>query len=113
MDSFLNLQRFLAIQGSPVARRHGRAGVTDASIESIPTRRTSGGLTGQEAIVARFVHEMLRDKRVSDESYAAAQGIFGDRGVVDLTLTVSYYSAVALAPIALKLEMEPGRVSTL
>jgi hypothetical protein len=30
-----------------------------------------------------------------------------------LALTCSYYSAVSLAQIALKPEMEPGRVSTL
>ncbi len=91
----------------------GRAGVSDASIESIRTRQTPDGLTDHEATVARFVHEMLRDKHVTDETYAAAQSLFGDRGVVDLTLTVSYYSALALAQIALDLEMGPGRVSTL
>ena len=90
-----------------------QAGVSDASIESIRTRKTSEGLTGQEATIARFVHEMLQDKQVSDATFAAAQGIVGERGVVDLTLTVSYYSALALAQIALKLEMGPGRVSTL
>ena len=90
-----------------------RAGVSDASIESIRTRQTSDGLTGDEATVERFAHEMLRDKHVTDGTYAAAQRLFGDRGVVDLTLTVSYYSALALAQIALELEMGPGRVSTL
>ena len=90
-----------------------RAGVSDASIESIRTRKASEGLSGQEAAVALFVHEMLRDKKVSDSTFAAVHGDFGDRGVVDLTLTVAYYSALALAQIALELEMEPGRVSTL
>ena len=90
-----------------------RAGVSDSSIESIRTWKTPDGLTGHEATVARFVHEMLRDKHVADGTYAAAQSLFGDRGVVDLTLTVSYYSALALAQIALDLEMGPGRVSTL
>ena len=90
-----------------------RAGVSEASIESIRTRQTADGLTGQEATITRFVLEMLQNKDVSDETYAAAQNILGNRGVVDLTLTVAYYSALALAQIALKLEMEPGRVSTL
>ena len=90
-----------------------RAGVSDASIESIRTRKTSEVLTGQEATIARFVHEMIQDKDVSDATYDAAESIVGQRGVVDLTLTVACYSALALAQIALKLEMEPGRVSTL
>ena len=63
--------------------------------------------------MAKFVHEMVRDKKLSDSTFAAFHRDFGDRGVVDLTLTVAYYSALALAQIALELEMEPGRVSTL
>ena len=89
-----------------------RAGVSDASIESIRTRRVEG-LTEQETSIARFVHEMLQDKEVSDKTYSAVQSMLGDRGTVDLTLTVAYYSALALAQIALQLEMEPGRASTL
>ena len=95
------------------ARLAAQAGVSDASIESIRTGKTAEVLTGQEATVARFVHEMVRDKKLSDSTFAAFHSDFGDRGVVDLTLTVAYYSALALAQIALELEMEPGRVSTL
>ena len=89
-----------------------RVGVSDESIEKIRTYKTEA-LTGDEAAVAKFVHEMIRDKAVSDETYSAVKAILGDRGTVDLTLTVSYYSALALAQIALQLEMEEGRVSTL
>ena len=89
-----------------------RAGVSDASIESIRTYKTDS-LTAEEAAVARFVHEMIRDKAVSDQTYGSVRSVLGDRGAVDLTLTVSYYSALALAQIALELEMGEGRVSTL
>ena len=42
-----------------------------------------------------------------------ARQLVGTQGVVDLTLTCSYYTAVCLAQIVLKPDMEPGRVSTL
>jgi 4-carboxymuconolactone decarboxylase len=90
-----------------------KAGVSDASIEAIRTRRTAEGLSGDEGVISRFVHEMIQDKQVSDGTYADAEKLVGQRGVVDLTLTVSYYSALGLAQIALQLEMGPGRVSTL
>ena len=64
-------------------------------------------------MVTRFVQELVRDKNVSDTTFSDVHSAFGDRGVVDLTLTVAYYSALALVQIALDLEMEPGRVSTL
>jgi hypothetical protein len=50
---------------------------------------------------------------VSDELFAAAHALLGTQGVVDLALTCSYYTAVCLAQLVLKPEMEPGRVSTL
>jgi len=90
-----------------------KAGVSDACIEAIRTHRTADGLRVEEAVISRFVHEMIQDKQVSDGTYADAEQLVGQRGVVDLTLTVSYYSALALAQIALQLEMGPGRVSTL
>ena len=90
-----------------------KAGVSDASIESVRTRQTREGLSGQEATIARFVHEMLQDKQVSDETFASAKSILGLQGVVDLTLTVCYYCAIDLAQIAFDMEMAPGRVSTL
>ncbi|MDA1095797.1 MAG: carboxymuconolactone decarboxylase family protein [Chloroflexi bacterium] len=90
-----------------------RAGVSAESIEAVRAGRADAGLPDQVLVIARFVHQLLREKVVSDETFAAAHEAFGTRGVVDLTLTVSYYSALALAQIALKLEMEPGRASTL
>jgi len=60
-----------------------------------------------------LVHQLLRHKEVSDELFAVAHTLLGTPGVVDLTLTCSYYTAVCLAQLVLKPEMEPGRVSTL
>ncbi len=90
-----------------------RAGVSDSSIENIRTWKAPEGMTEEEAVIARYVHQALRDKNVADEVFAAAHRMLGDQGVVDLTLTICYYTAVALAQIALKPEMGPGRVSTL
>lgn len=102
-----------AIEWTGHAVLAARAGIGPESIEAVRTRRAPAALTGEEAVIARFVQEMLQYKQLSDETFAEAQAILGDRGVVDLTLTVAYYSSVALAQIALKPEMEPGRISTL
>ena len=88
------------------------AGLSDETIEKVRTYK-AGELAGDEAVIVKFVFEMLHDKILTDESFDAAQKILGDRGVVELALTVGYYCAINLAQIALKPEMEPGRVSTL
>jgi 4-carboxymuconolactone decarboxylase len=90
-----------------------RAGISDESIEGIRTGKAPGCLAGQQADIARFVQQMIREKDVSDENFEAVRAFLGDRGVVDLTMTVSYYTALALAQIALRPEMGEGRVSTL
>lgn len=90
-----------------------RAGISDAAIEGIRTGNAPGCLDGHQADIARFVQQMIREKDVSDENFEAVRAFLGDRGVVDLTMTVSYYTALALAQIALRPEMGEGRVSTL
>jgi len=102
-----------AIEWTGHAVLAARAGVSAASIEAIRTGKAPEALTEPEQVIARVVHQLLRQKDVSDDLFAAAQKLVGTRGVVDLALTCSYYTAVCLAQLMLKPEMEPGRVSTL
>jgi 4-carboxymuconolactone decarboxylase len=102
-----------AIEWTGHAVLAARAGVSAASIEAIRTGKAPEALTEPEQVIARVVHQLLRQKDVSDDLFAAAQELVGTRGVVDLALTCSYYTAVCLAQLMLKPEMEPGRVSTL
>lgn len=90
-----------------------KAGVSAKSIEAIRTGKPPTELSTDEQVIVRFVHELTRRKDVPDEVFAAAQKLLGTQGVVDLTLTCGYYTAVCMAQMALKPEMEPGRVSTL
>lgn len=90
-----------------------RAGVAAESIEAVRTGKAPAGLTQQEQVIARYVHDLLRKKSVSDDVFGAAEALLGTQGVVDLTLTCGYYSAINMAQVAFKPEMEPGKVSTL
>jgi 4-carboxymuconolactone decarboxylase len=90
-----------------------QAGVSPASIEAIRTGRAPEGLSESEQIIACVVHGLLRHKDVPDDAFAAAETLLGTQGIVDLALTCSYYTAVCLAQLVLRPEMEPGRVSTL
>jgi len=102
-----------AIEWTGHAILAARAGISPTSIEAIRTGKAPEGLTEPEQIIARVVHELLRQKDVSDATFEAAHRLVGTQGVVDLALTCSYYSAVSLAQLMLKPDMEPGRVSTL
>jgi 4-carboxymuconolactone decarboxylase len=54
-------------------------------------------LKEDEAQVFRFCSELLATRRVSDETFAATKAAFGERGIVDLMATMSYYTLVAMA----------------
>ena len=90
-----------------------KVGVSAASIEAIRTGKGLSSLAADEQIITQFVHQLLRDKNVADDTFAAAQKLLGTRGVVDLTLSCGYYSAINMAQLALKPEMDPGKTSTL
>ena len=90
-----------------------KAGVSAEKIEAIRSGKPPQGFTDAEQTVLRFVLELQREKRLSDGTFAAAQKLLGTRGVTDLTLTCGYYTAINMAQIALKPEMEAGKQSTL
>ena len=101
------------IEWTAHAAMAAKAGVSAASIEAIRTGQPLSALTSDEQVIARFVHQLLRDKKVSDDTYAAAEKLLSKQGMTDLTLTCGYYSAINMAQIALKSEMDPGKKSTL
>ena len=89
------------------------AGEADAEQRALFRASLHAALTPEEQLMRRFALQLLRDKKLDDETFAAAQKLLGTRGVTDLTLTCSYYTAINMAQVALKPEMEAGKVSTL
>ena len=53
-------------------------------------------LTDDEAMVYDFVNELLTYQQVADATYASIKSRFGEKGVVDLTGIVGYYSFLAM-----------------
>jgi len=102
-----------AIEWTAHAALAAKAGVSASALEAVRTGKAPAGLDERQQAIVRFIHEQLRKKEVSDDAFAAVQKLLGVKGAVDLTLTTSYYTAICMAQIALKPDMEPGRVSTL
>ncbi len=94
----------------PAARN---AGLSDADIAAIHEYRAPNGLSGDDAAVAGFVIELLRQHRVSDAGFEAVRGIIGDAGVVDLLVVVAYYHGLAHALQALQVELPEGTADAL
>ena len=69
------------------------AGVSDRTIGAL---REGGSQTERrEATLVAFVEELCADGAVSATTYAAAHGLLGTRGLVELATTVGYYTMLA------------------
>ena len=65
-------------------------------------------LATDEALVVDYGRQLLRDKRVSPETFRRAHERFGDQGLVDLTALLGYYSMIACALNAFELQPAEG-----
>src|SRR5215467_607049 len=66
-------------------RKHAVAAGLDPSVaEAIEAGRRPANLSGDETLVYDLVAQLLRDKDISDASFAGAKARFGERTVVEL-----------------------------
>lgn len=75
------------------------AGLDAALLDAIAGGHPPGNLAtlpSEVAAVYGFAHELLQKKQVSDETYANLVTHYGERGVVDVMGTISYYSLVSM-----------------
>jgi 4-carboxymuconolactone decarboxylase len=71
-----------------------KAGVPQASLDAIAEGRYPRSVAADEAAAVDLVTELLQHHGVGDSSYAAALGVFGEQGVVELTTLVGYFAMV-------------------
>jgi 4-carboxymuconolactone decarboxylase len=73
------------------------AGLPATLTQAITAGHPPPALTGELQAVYDFCNELLQTRRVSDASYSALVGYFGEAGAVDLMGTMSYYTLVSMA----------------
>jgi 4-carboxymuconolactone decarboxylase len=73
-----------------------KAGVSEETCDAIAEGRRPPHMTAQETMVYDFLQELLHNQSVSDVTWAAAQKMFGDQGVIDMTAHCGYYSLLAM-----------------
>ncbi len=75
---------------------HGqKAGIPMETIRAVYEKKGAETFPSEEAQIVSFVREMLHNHRVSEPTYQAIYGRFGEQGIVELTGTVGYYAMLA------------------
>src|SRR5690242_14762243 len=84
-----------------------RLGVPEATIAAIRENH-SAGMLREDAEIVDFTRQLLRRHRVDQASVDALLKRFGDRGFIELTGAIGYYSLLAMTVNACELEAAPG-----
>ena len=72
-----------------------RAGLSDALVDSLRDKSDLPDLSPEEAAVINYGREFFRTRRVTQSTFDAAYSAFGERGIVELTNLMGYYSVLA------------------
>ena len=71
------------------------AGVSPDTIATLQGDHTDG-LGEREGILVSFVEQLCETRTVSNETFEAARGLIGVRGVIELSLTIGYYAMLGI-----------------
>ena len=72
-----------------------RAGLSDALVDALRDKQELPPLSSAESAVINYGREFFRTRRVSQATFDAARAEFGDRGLIELTNLMGYYSVLA------------------
>ncbi len=95
---------------APIALREGIAADT---IDAIAQGRRPADLPDDDALVHDFCCELHRNHGVSDATWAAAVGRFGEGGAIDLVAINGYYTLLSMVMNAARTEVPPSTAAPL
>ena len=73
-----------------------KVGIRQDVADAIADGRRPAAMSTDEEIVYDFASELLRNKQISDATFARAKSRFGTKGVVDMTGLVGYYTFLSI-----------------
>ena len=72
-----------------------QAGISLDTIRAVYRKQGVETFSSDDAELVSFVREMIHDHRVSEPTFQAIHGRFGDKGMVELSATIGYYAMLA------------------
>jgi 4-carboxymuconolactone decarboxylase len=72
-----------------------QAGISLDTIRAVYRKQGVETFSSEDAALVSFVREMIHDHRVSEPTFQAVHGRFGDKGMVELSATIGYYAMLA------------------
>ena len=85
-----------------------RAGVSREVVAALARAETPSFDRDDERIVYEFARDLVENRRVADERYAAAVELLGEAGTVELVGTLGYYTLVCMTLNAFEVPLGEG-----
>lgn len=89
------------------ARLARQAGTSESTIKALADGTAPAGLSGDEELVVRYTQQLLRDHKITDETYQAVVNRFGVQDTVNLTGLIGHYLLVGQILAAFEVELAP------
>lgn len=83
-------------------------GIAKETIDAIGRGQVPTVMTEEQSLLYHFCSEALRDKDISDATYAAALQRFGETTLLDVLCTVGYFGFVSVILNAIRAPVAPG-----
>jgi 4-carboxymuconolactone decarboxylase len=90
-----------------------KAGMEPEILAAVREGRRPTGMSADEEAVYDFCSELEQYQSVTDATYVRAVNSFGEQGVIDLTGTVGYYTAIAMIMNVARTPLPPGKAPAL
>jgi 4-carboxymuconolactone decarboxylase len=85
-----------------------RAGLDTASVDAIQAGAVPALASLRLSVLHAFSDELLRHNQIGEATFDQARGMFGDRGCVEITGVIGYYSFVAMTLNAFEIRCAEG-----
>ena len=93
------------------ARLARQQGVSEETIKAIATGTAPEGLTGDEAMLVKYTKELLQNHKITDATFNAVQGKWGDQRTLEITGLIGHYLLVGQVLAAFEVELPEGAVT--
>jgi 4-carboxymuconolactone decarboxylase len=84
-----------------------KAGLDEKIIDIVKYRKPIVGVPAQEAAIIKLGREVLKDKKVSSETYAEAVKVFGQQTVIEIVMLMANYTMTSVILHAFDQQLRP------
>lgn len=84
-----------------------KAGVSEQALDELSAGATPT-FTAEESVAWDLASQLLNNHNVSDDTYSKALESFGEERVIELVLTIGYYTLISMTLNTFEIPLEPG-----